>query len=65
MLPIADDAIEKASAIYASLKSTGKIISDADILVAGIAISNNLVLVTNNTKHFSRIENLKLDNWKK
>jgi len=65
MLPITDDAIEEASGIYASLKSTGKIISDADILVAGIAISNNLVLITNNTNHFSRIEGLKLENWKR
>lgn len=64
MLSITDDAIEKASEIYASLKLTGNLISDADIFVAAIAISNNLVLVTNNTNHFNRIKGLKLDNWK-
>lgn len=64
MLSITDDAIEKASEIYASLKLTGNIISDADIFVAAIAITNNLVLVTNNTNHFNRIKGLKLDNWK-
>ena len=65
VLPITDNAIEKASDIYASLQAKGSLISDADILAAGIAISNNLVLVTNNTDHFSRIIGLKLDNWKK
>lgn len=64
ILSITDDAIEKASDIYASLKFTGNLISDADIFVAAIAITNNLVLVTNNTNHFNRIKGLKLNNWK-
>ena len=64
VLPITDDVIIKAADIYASLKEHGNLISDADILVAAIAIVNNLVLVTNNTNHFSRIRGLKLDNWK-
>lgn len=64
VLPITDDVIVKAADIYASLKQTGSLISDADILVAAIALVNNLVLVTNNTNHFSRIKGLKLDNWK-
>lgn len=64
VLPITDDVIIKAADIYASLKQNGSIISDADILVAAIAIVNDLVLVTNNTNHFSRIKGLKLDNWK-
>ncbi len=64
VLPITDDVIVKAADIYASLKEKGNIISDADILVAAIALVNNLVLITNNTNHFSRIEGLLLDNWK-
>lgn len=64
VLPITDDVIIKAAEIYAYLKQEGGIISDADILVATIAIVNNLVLVSNNTNHFSRIKGLKLDNWK-
>ena len=64
VLPITDDVIIKAADIYASLKEHGTLISDADILVAAITIVNNLVLVTNNTNHFSRIRGLKLDNWK-
>lgn len=64
VLPLSDDAIVKAADIYASLKEEGQIISDGDIFVAAIAIINNLVLITNNTNHFSRIKDLKLDNWK-
>ncbi len=64
VLPITDDVIVKAADIYASLKEQGELISDADILVAAIAITNNLVLITNNTEHFSRVKDLQLDNWK-
>jgi len=64
VLPITDDVILLASDLYATLKEHGAIISDADIFVASIAITNNLVLVTNNINHFSRIKGLRLDNWK-
>lgn len=64
VLTITDDVIVKAADIYASLKEHGALISDADILVAAIAITNNVVLITNNTTHFSRIKGLQLDNWK-
>ena len=64
VLPITDAAIEKASDIYAELKEKGNLISDADILAA-ISMVNDYVLISNNTNHFSRIEGLRLDNWKK
>ncbi|MBA3060222.1 MAG: type II toxin-antitoxin system VapC family toxin [Nitrospirae bacterium] len=50
--------------IYSSLKKSGNLIDDIDILIAGIAKSNNLVMVTDNTQHFERIEGLKVENWK-
>jgi len=50
--------------IYASLKKSGRLIDDIDILIAGIALSNNLVMVTDNTNHFERIAGLKVENWK-
>ena len=45
------------------LKRKGTIIGPIDLLLAAQALSNNLVFVTNNTKEFSRIENLKLEDW--
>lgn len=44
-------------------KLEGILIPQADILIAGIAKSNNLVLVTNNVAHFERIPNLAIENW--
>jgi len=64
IITITDNVIVKAADIYASLKEKGSLISDADILVAAMALINNLVLITNNTSHFSKIEGLQLNNWK-
>lgn len=51
--------------IKADLKRQGNIIMDADIMIASIAISNKLTLITNNEKHFERITELKIENWSK
>ena len=34
-----------------------------DILIESIAIANECTLVTNNTSHFNRIGDLKIENW--
>ena len=39
-------------------------IEDMDLLIAATAIYNELTLVTNNTKHFENVPNLKIENWK-
>jgi tRNA(fMet)-specific endonuclease VapC len=49
--------------IKADLKTKGKILNDSDLFIAATAISNDLILVTNNEKHFQRIGNLKVQNW--
>ena len=60
-----DDAdSEQFGKIRADLKKRGQIIGPYDMLIAAQAITKNLILVTNNTKEFSRIENLKLEDWK-
>ena len=51
--------------VLAQLMSAGKKIGDADTMIAGQAIANQLIIVTNNTKHFSRVEGLQLENWMK
>jgi len=55
--------MDKASDIYLELKKKGELIEDADILVAASAMVNDLVLITDNEKHFCRIEGLKVENW--
>jgi tRNA(fMet)-specific endonuclease VapC len=49
--------------LYAKLRKAGTPVDDIDLLIAGIALANNLALATNNTKHFSRIQELDIINW--
>ena len=51
---------EVAGKQRANLEKNGISIESRDILIGSIAVSNNLPLKTNNKKHFSRIEGLKL-----
>jgi tRNA(fMet)-specific endonuclease VapC len=53
------------SQIKLALKEKGLIIDDFDLLIASIALANNLTLVTNNTKHFKNIQGLNLEDWTK
>jgi len=49
--------------IRSGLEKRGQIIGTMDMLIASQALSHDLILVTNNTKEFERIENIKLENW--
>ena len=49
--------------IRARLEKMGKPIGNNDLWIAAHALSENLVLVTNNTQEFSRVEGLQLENW--
>lgn len=63
ILPLTISATKQAAEIYAELKKTGQPIGHTDCLIAGIALTNGLQLVTNNTDHFKRINGLELVNW--
>jgi tRNA(fMet)-specific endonuclease VapC len=54
-----------SASIRASLEKKGNPIGPYDVLIAGTALANKGILVTNNTKEFTRVPNLKLDNWYK
>ena len=61
-------AAEKGSAgIYGMLKvaleRSGTPLDDFDLIIAACALAHNLILVTNNIKHFTRVEGLKLTSW--
>ena len=63
LISIRKETVQKAAEIYAYLKKEGNMIEDADILMAATAIVEDLVLITNNIRHFNRVKDLKLDNW--
>lgn len=68
LLPLDLEAAVIAGRIYGALEKSGRTIGRADPLIAGIAVANNLTLVTGNTKHFERIVALGfpllLDDWR-
>ena len=45
----------------ARLKKNGNIIADMDLMIASIAIENDCILISNNIKHFDRVQNLELE----
>jgi tRNA(fMet)-specific endonuclease VapC len=49
--------------IRAVLKGAGTMIGANDLLIAAHARSLSLILVTNNTREFSRVDGLRLENW--
>jgi tRNA(fMet)-specific endonuclease VapC len=53
---------QKASEIHAYLTNKGKIIQDADILIAATAIVHNLILVSHDSD-LTRVNDLQLENW--
>jgi len=63
LLPLTDEIAHRAAAIYATLYTRGKLIGDADILIAATALTHGLALATNNEAHLRRIDELQIDNW--
>ncbi len=57
------DAAKQAAKIRYHLRQQGRPIGAYDIQIAAVAMAENMVLITNNTKEFERIEGLKLENW--
>ncbi len=57
----------QAAPLYGTLRTalvrTGKMIGPLDLLIAAHALSLGVILVTNNVREFSRVPNLKVENW--
>jgi predicted nucleic acid-binding protein len=52
-----------AAEIHNTLRKSGLIIEDTDILIAAFCLSSGYTLVTNNVKHFARIDGLSIADW--
>lgn len=63
IIPLTEKFSKISAELFAFFRKDGKTLDDIDLLIAGVAIENDLVLVTNNEKHFDRIPNLKIENW--
>jgi tRNA(fMet)-specific endonuclease VapC len=61
VLAFAGDAAEHHARVRYRLRH--KPIGDRDLLIAAIAIANDLTLVTHNTREFSRVPDLRVEDW--
>lgn len=61
--PFDDAAADAYGKIRAQLSEIGKPIGANDLLIAAIALANNLTLVTHNTSEFARVPGLALEHW--
>ena len=57
--------IEVFGNIKAKQEKKGERLAGMDLLIAATALYMNMTLVTNNIKHFSKIDGLSLENWAK
>lgn len=63
ILPFSYKEAIKAGDLINHLFSIGQPIWIEDVMIASIALSNDLTLVSANIKHFSRVPVLKTENW--
>jgi len=62
VLPISK-VIRRFATEKARLWGIGQKLADFDLLIGATAVYHGLVLVTNNTKHFERMQSLQMENW--
>lgn len=58
-----DRAADFYGRILAQLSAQGNRIGPNDTMIAAIALANNLTLVTHNTREFSRVPGLVIEDW--
>jgi predicted nucleic acid-binding protein len=51
------------SALKADMQTKGIVVADLDLMIASITLANDEKLISNNLKHFSKIEILDIESW--
>ncbi|HEY9123383.1 MAG TPA: type II toxin-antitoxin system VapC family toxin [Bacteroidales bacterium] len=64
VVALIEESCKISSEIYSKLRISGESVDDIDLLIAGVAIENEMTFVTNNESHFGRIPGLIIENWK-
>ena len=62
VLPVAP-AIRLYARERARLQASGQLIDSFDLLIGSTALAHGLIMVTNNSRHFARIQGLPLEDW--
>jgi tRNA(fMet)-specific endonuclease VapC len=63
VLPLPLDAARRYAEIRAELQRAGQPIGANDLWIAAHALSEDLILVTNNEREFRRVPALRVENW--
>ena len=63
VLPFDAQDARGAGQVRATLSRAGRLIGADDMLIAGQALARDLTLVTHNTREFSRVSGLRLEDW--
>ena len=63
ILPWDKEAVDVTTEVKRQLMAEGKPIGNNDTAIAGHAIATGCLLVTNNTREFSRVEGLEYEDW--
>ena len=63
LVPFDADAAVAYGPVRAALERQGTPIGAMDLLIAAHALSLRVILVTNNTREFARVEGLQVENW--
>ena len=58
-----EEVVELFGMLKSKLEAKGQPADDFDLVIASTALAHNLILVTNNTRHFQKVEGLRLENW--
>jgi tRNA(fMet)-specific endonuclease VapC len=64
VVPFDGEAALEAARIHSELETTGTPIGPMDLLIAGIARCRRATLITNNVNEFSRVKDLRIDDWR-
>ncbi|GHV66039.1 twitching motility protein PilT [Bacteroidia bacterium] len=62
VIPITD-SIRVFAEEKVRLRRNGNLVDDFDLLIASSALLHRMVLVTDNVKHFARINSIQIENW--
>ena len=64
-IPFDDACAEAYGAIRSELEKVGSPIGPNDLMIASVARTNDLILITHNVKEFSRVIGLNIEDWER
>ena len=59
-----DETMEKFGELKAKAEAAGRRVDDADVIIAATAMRHGALLVTGNTRQFSRFDGLEIEDWR-